>query len=229
MAKHTNKTEENIQAVEQALGKTEQFIEDNQKIILISLGAIVFVILAYFGFQRFYIAPKEKNAASQMFMAEKYFEMDSLNLALNGDGINPGFLTIISDYKLTKAANLSKYYAGVVYMEKGEYETAIDYLEDFDGTDQVLNPMALGAIGDCYVELGSLEKAVSNYLDAAEKNKNEFTTPLFLQKAGWTYELLKDYKNAVVVYKKIKEEFPKSNEAREMDKYIARAEGFLKK
>lgn len=229
MAKRTDKTEENIQAVEQALGKTEQFIEDNQKIILIALGAIVFVILAYFGFQRFYIAPKEKNAAAQMFMAEKYFEMDSLNLALNGDGINPGFLNIISDYKLTKSSNLSKYYAGVIYMQKGEFEKAIDYLEDFDGSDQILEPMASGAMGDCYVELGNLNKAVSNYLDAADKSKNEFSTPLFLQKAGWAYELLKDYKNAVLVYKRIKTEFPKSNEAREMDKYIARAEGFLKK
>ncbi len=229
MAKKTNKTEENIQAVEVALGKTEQFIEDNQKIILIALGSIVFVILAYFGFQKFYITPKEKNAASQMFMAEKYFEMDSLNLALNGDGINPGFLRIISDYKLTKSANLAKYYAGVVYMEKGEYETAIDYLEDFGGNDQVIVPMALGAIGDCYIELGKTEKAVDNYLAAANNNKNEFTSPVFLQKAGWAYELLKDYNNAVVVYKKIKEEFPKSNEAREMDKYIARAEGYLKK
>ncbi len=229
MATKNNKTEENIQAVEHALGKTEQFIEDNQKIILIALGAIVFVVLAYFAFQRFYIVPKEKNAAAQMFMAEKYFEMDSLNLSLNGDGINPGFLKIISDFKLTKSANLAKYYAGVVYMEKGEFETAIDYLEDFSGDDQVLGAMALGAIGDCNVELGKTEKAVSNYLDAANANKNEFSTPLFLQKAGWAYEILKDYKNAVVVYKKIKVEFPKSNEAREIDKYIARAEGLLKK
>jgi len=229
MAKKTNKTEENIQAVEEALGKSEQFIEDNQKPILVILGAIIFIILAYFGFQRFYIAPKEKNAASQMFMAEKYFEMDSLNLALKGDGINPGFLSIISDYKLTKSANLAKYYAGVIYMEKGEFETAIDYLEDFSSDDQVIQPMALGAVGDCYMELGNMDKAVDKYISAADENDNEFTTPVFLQKAGWTYELLKDYDNAIVVYKKIKEEYPKSNEAREMDKYIARAEGFLKK
>jgi len=227
MAKKTTKAEENIQAVEEALGKTEQFIEDNQKTILTVIGVVVLVILIYFGFQRFYIVPKEKKAQEAIFMAEKYFEMDSLNLALNGDGINPGFLDVIDDYSFTKTAKLAHFYAGVVFMNKGDYETAVDHLSDFDSEDRLVAPMALGALGDCWMELNKAEKAADYYIEAAEQGNNEFSSPIFLMKAGWTYEVSGDYANAIKIYKQIKEKYPTSNEGREMDKYIAKAEGLL--
>lgn len=229
MAKKTTKTEENIQAVEEALSRTEHFIETNQKPILIILGIIVVVILGYFGFQKLYIVPKEKSAQEQMFMAEAYFGMDSLDLALNGDGFYPGFLEIIDNYKLTKSANLAKYYTGLIYLNKGDYEIAIEYLKDFDSDDLIIMPMALGAIGDAFMELDMKEDAVDYYLDAANNNENDFTTPQFLLKAAWTYEILGDYEKAVVIYKQIKTEFPRSRQARDIDKYIARANGYLGK
>lgn len=229
MAKKSTQTEENIQAVEQALGKSERFIEENQKPITIILVVLVAIVLGYFGFQRFYIQPKEEKAQIEMFMAEKYFGQDSLNLALNGDGINPGFLQIIENYKFTKSASLANYYVGVIYMKKGEFQNAIDHFKKYKTNDKLLKPMALGATGDAYVELGDNSQAVSFYLKAAKASKNEFTTPVFLMKAGWTYELLSDYQKAIDVYKEIRKEFPQSNEARELEKYIARAEGLLKK
>jgi tetratricopeptide (TPR) repeat protein len=228
MAKQTTKAEENIQAVEEALSRTEQFIEDKQKPLLIVIGVLVLVILAFFGFQRFYLQPQEIEANQQMYMAEKYFGMDSLNLALNGDGINPGFLDIIEDYKWTKSANLALYYTGIVYMKQGEYQTAIDYLNNFSADDILLEPIALGAMGDCYLELDNTNSAIDYYLKAANANSNELTTPTFLMKAGWGYELQNNYKKAVDVYTKIKTDFPKSQEAREIDKYIAYAQGMIR-
>jgi tetratricopeptide (TPR) repeat protein len=139
----------------------------------------------------------------------------------------PGFLSIIDDYGMTKASNLSKYYAGVCYLKLGNYDEAIDYLKSFKGKDQIIGPMAKGALGDAYMEKNESSKAASYYMEAAEMNENEFTTPLFLMKAGWTYELLADYDKAVKVYERIKYDFPASNEAREIDKYIARAKGMM--
>ena len=228
MAKKTTRAEENIQAVEQALSRTEQFIEDNQKPILTVIMVLVVIILAFFGFQRFYIEPQEEKAQLQMFMAEKYFDMDSLNLALNGDGINPGFLDIIDDFKWTKTSNLALYYTGIIYMNKGDFQTAIDYLNNFDGDDNLVEPMAIGAMGDCYIELDNPDKAAEYYLKAANQNENDLTSPTFLMKAGWTYEILGEYQDAVSAYKKIKTDFPKSQEAREIDKYIAHAEGLIR-
>lgn len=223
MAKKQDKTEDRIVAVEEALSRTEQFIEKNQKIILIAIGIVVVVVMVFFGFKRLYLGPKEEEGSQQMFMAERYFEMDSLNLALNGDGMYPGFLGIIDDYKMTKAANLSKYYAGICYLRLGNLDEAIDYLKSFKGRDQIVGPMAKGALGDAYMEKNDTEKAAGYYMAAADMNTNDFTTPMFLMKAGWTYEIMKDYDKAVKVYEKIKYDFPTSNEAREIDKYIARA------
>jgi len=227
MVKKQDKTEGGIVAVEEALSKTERFIENNQKLLTIVIGAIVIVVLVFFGFKRFYMAPREQEVKEQMFMAERYFENDSLSLALNGDGMYPGFLEIIDDYRMTKGANLSKYYAGICYLKMGNFEEAIDHLKSFKGEDQILGPMAKGAIGDAYLELNQPGKAAGYYIDAADLGENEFTTPLFLMKAGWTYEIQKDYKRALETYERIKYKFPTSTEARDIDKYIARAKGLI--
>jgi tetratricopeptide (TPR) repeat protein len=229
MAKKKDRTEEGIVAVEEALSKTEQFIENNQKMLTIIVAVIAILILGFFAFKKLYVEPQQEEATSQMFMAEKYFEMDSLNLALYGDGMYPGFLDIIDDYGITKSANLANYYAGICYLNLGDFEAAIDHLKSFKGRDQILGPMAKGAIGDAYMELNQPDEAVDYYITAAEKSINDFTTPLFYQKAGWAYELLEEYTKAIKVYTKIKEDYAQSNEARDIDKYIARAQGMLNK
>ena len=229
MAKKKDKTEEKIVAVEEVLGKTEQFIEKNQKILTIIVGIIVVLVLGYFGYKKFYLAPLEKEAQSQIFMAEMYFEQDSLNRALYGDGNYLGFLDIIDDYSSTKTGNLANYYAGICFLKKGEFEEAIDYLKNFSSSDQIIGPMASAAIGDAYMELGDPEKSITYYLEAAGKSNNEFTAPTFLMKAAWTYEELGEYNKALKLYERIKKEFYQSYEAREIDKYIARAKSLSAK
>ena len=229
MAKKIDKTEERIVAVEEAFSKTEQFIEKNQKLILILVGAIIIVVLGYFGFKRLYLAPREKEAQSQMFMAEIYFETDSLTKALKGDGNYLGFLDIIDQYKFTKSANLSHYYAGICYLKKGEFQNAIDQLGDFSSGDEMIAPMAIGAIGDAFMELNNTDKAIDYYLKAADKRKNDLTSPMFLMKAGMAYELEGKNDLALKTYMRIKTEFARTNEGRDIDKYIARLNGLLKK
>ncbi len=228
MAKKKDSTEERIVAVEEALSKTEQFIESNQKILTYVIGGIIVIILLFFGYNKFIKHPREKSAATAMFRAEYYFDKDSLNLALNGDGENSGFLDIIDQYGSTKSGNLAKYYAGVCYYKQGNYNKAIDYFKKFGSSDLITPAMALGAIGDSYMQLGNAEKAAEYYMDAANKNANEFSSPTFLLKAGWTYEILNNWEKALSSYEKLKKDFPKSREARDIDKYIARAKAHLK-
>jgi tetratricopeptide (TPR) repeat protein len=227
--KKINKTEERIVAVEEAFGKTEQFIEKYQNIILIVLGVIIVIVLGFFGFKRFYLAPKEKDAQSQMFMAEKYFEQDSLKKALNGDGQYLGFLAIIDEYGITKSANLSHYYAGICYLKLGQYDQALQMLGKFKSGDLVVGPMAKGAMGDAYMELKQVQKAADFYTEAAEMKKNDFTSPLFFMKAAMAYEELGNLEKALTMYKRIKEDFPRSPEGREIDKYISYTEALMKK
>ena len=216
--------DQRLENIEESLTRTEQFIVNNQKVISIVVGVIVVAILAYFGFQRYYQQPKTKEAQEQMFMAQKYFESDSLDKALYGDGNSLGFIDITDEYSFTKPGNLANYYAGISFLKKGEYNQAIDYLGDFESDDHILGPMAIGATGDAYLELGDTEKAASYYIDAADKVDNDFTSPLFLFKAGQVYEIMGDYDGAIDVYTRIKDDYPRSNEGRTIDKYIARAE-----
>jgi tetratricopeptide (TPR) repeat protein len=219
------KTEERIHTVEEALSKTEEFIEKHQKIILIVVGVLIVAVLVFFGFRKYYLEPKEKEAQAQLFMAEMYFEQDSLYKALNGDGNYLGFLDIRDQFGLTKSANLATYYAGICYLKMGDFENAISFLRKFSGGDKVVGPMATGAIGDAYMELDQTDQAIDYYLDAADQSNNDVTAPLFLMKAGMAYEIQGKYKKALEQYKRIKTEYPRSFEATEIDKFISAMEG----
>jgi len=223
MAKKINKTEDKIVAVEEALGRTEQFIEKNQKTLTITISVIIVIVLGFFGYTKFIVQPQEKEAQSQMFMAEMYFQKDSLDKALYGDGNYLGFIDIVDGYGITKSAKLANYYAGICLLKKGEFENAIDYLKNFSSNDHIVAPMALGAIGDAYSELKDFDNAASYYMKAANDDNNEFTSPTFFFKAGLTYEILKDYKNALKVYQRIQDDYKNSSEARDIEKYITRA------
>lgn len=221
------KAEQRLENIEVGLSRTESFIVENQNIISIVVGGVVVIILAFFGFQKYYLEPQNIEAQDQMYNAQRYFESDSLDKALYGDGNSLGFIDIADDYGITKAGNLANYYAGLAFLKKGNFDQALDYLKSFESSDHVVGSMAKGAIGDAYLEKGDRSSAVSYYLEAAHRDANDFSTPLFLMKAGNVYELDKEYSKAVDTYTKIKLDYPKSDEARNIDKYIARAKGFM--
>ncbi len=227
MAKKETAGEDRMVAVEEALGRSERFIENNQKILIYVIMGIIIIVLGYFGYQRFYISPMEKNAQEEIFMAQKYFDADSLDRALYGDGNALGFIDIIDDYGSTKTGNLARYYAGVCLLKKGNFEEAIEYLEDHDPVDNIIGPMALGALGDAYLELNEPDRAAGYYMEAAEHSENDFTTPLFLYKAGMTYEMMKEYEDAFDAYDRIYRDFYRSAEGRTIERNIARVERLM--
>lgn len=222
--KHHEAADTGFENVENALSRTEKYIEDNQKSLVIIVAAIVIIVGGYIGYRRFLVTPKEKEAQSQMFVAQQYFQQDSFNLALNGDGNNPGFLEIIDEYGITQSANLSQYYAGISYLRTGKFEEAIDHLKQFDSNDEMVAPIALGAIGDAYSELGNFEDALDFYVKASGYNDNEFTTPIYLMKAGLLYEETGKFEKAIDTYQKIKNQYANTTEGRQIDKFIARAQ-----
>jgi len=219
------KKEENPQGlknVEETLTRTEQLLEENYKPLLIGLAVLVVLVgAAWLG--RMYLSKKNDEAQSQMFQAQKYLEMDSLNLALKGDGNYLGFADIASEYKFTKAGNLARYSAGICNLQLGNYEEAIRYLDKYSKKDKVIGSIAIGATGDAYVELGNTEKGIAKYLEAADFADNQFNTPLYLMKAAELYEMSGKYAEALKLYQRIKDKYPSSTEGVTIDKYIARA------
>jgi tetratricopeptide (TPR) repeat protein len=163
-----------------------------------------------------------------MYQAERYLEMDSLKLALNGDGNYLGFLDIAKSYRLTKSGNLALYSAGICYLHLGQYQDAIDFLNKYSKKDKVIGSLAIGAIGDAYVELGDLNKGITKYIEAADYAMNSFNTPLFLLKAGELYEMNGKQSEALKLYERIEREYPESTEGSTIDKYIARVKLLIK-
>ena len=219
--------DERLENVEEALSKTELWIENNQKTLWIILIALLVVAFGIFGVTK-YKQKRNETASKLIYKAQDYFNKEQYDNALNGDGNNVGFLDIVSSYGNTKTGKLAAYYAGIAYMKQGDYQDAIEYLKKYTNNDQVLAPLALGAIGDCYMELDDLQAAASYYGKAAAKNANDFTSPMFLAKQGNTYEIIGDYAKALQAYKTLKKDFPSSNEAFEISKSISLMEEKLK-
>ena len=220
--KKSDKATARVEGVEQALTRAEQFIETYQKQIVWVVSVVLGIVVLYMAFQRFYVEKKSQEAAAQMFPAEQYFENDDWERALDGDGNNLGFVDIISDYRFTPSANLAKYYAGLCCLRIDEYEEAINYLSKFRSKDKMLSSIALGSIGDAYAQLGESEKAVNFYKKAAERKSNDFTSPLYLLRAGILLENEGNLKEAGELYERIKTNYAVSTEGRTIDKYIAR-------
>jgi tetratricopeptide (TPR) repeat protein len=225
-----NKKDENpttISSVEETLSRSEHYLEENYKVLLTALGVIVVLVgLGWLG--KMYLNKRNDEAQSQMFQAEKYFEADSLKLALNGDGNYLGFLDIAKQYKFTNTGNLAKYSAGICYLHLGNYNEAIDYLNKYSKKDNVIGSLAIGATGDAYVQLGNMEKGISKYIEAADYAKNSFNTPLFLMKAAELYELTNKFPEALKIYERIESQYPESTEGTTIAKYIARVKLLIK-
>lgn len=212
-----------MEKIEVTLSKTEQYIEDNQKTILIVLVALIVVVGGFLAYRSFYVAPREVEAQKAMFAAQQYFEKDSFKLALNGDGNYMGFKYIIDEYGSTKAGNLANYYAAVSSLRLGQFQQALDYIESFSTDDDLLLPISIGIKGDVNMELNKVDEAISFYKKAAAAKSNAFTSPMYLLKAGLALESKGQNKDALELYNRIKTDYSKSETARTIDKYIERA------
>ncbi|MBZ5856164.1 YfgM family protein [Flavihumibacter profundi] len=222
MADHKHIPVETIPEVE-IVDKVTGFWQQNSKNILIGVAAIVIIAGGVAGYKYFISGPKTEKANEAIFRAENYFRMDSLQLALNGDATNPGFIKIIDRYSGTPAANLSKFYAGASYLRLGDYAKAEKYLKDFSTGAPQINARAKSLLADTYSEQGKKEEAAKLYREAAGLfDKDEFNSSEYLFRAGYLYESLGKNAEAIEAYKTIKEKYPRTERGFEVDKYLAR-------
>ena len=225
-------TAEVFSKLDETASITEDWVAKNQKIIIGLVAAVALFTIGYLAYQRFIAAPQQEEAANEMFVAQQNFQKatdgvasDSLyKLSLNGSEGKFGFLKIADEYSGTDAGNLANYYAGIAYLNTGKYTEAIDYLSKFKSDDIVLGALAKGAIGDAYSQKNQPKEALENYLKAAESNKNDFTTPRFLLKAGKTALALGNKADALKYFTDIKDNFEGTPEAASVDVLIGLAQ-----
>ena len=206
--------------LQQEQTSTENFFKKNQKSLTYALVAAIVLIGGFFGYTELYQKPREAKAADAMFMAEKYFANDSSNFVLNGDGQSKGVLYIIKEFSGTKAANLAKYYAGVSYFRMNDFNKSIEYLKDFSTDAKQIQAVAYGTLGDAYASLNKVDEAVSHYKKAGEYfPEDEAISSEYLFRAAAFLELNNKTEEAIELYTKIKNEYPKSEKGFMADKY----------
>ncbi|HFA48373.1 MAG TPA: tetratricopeptide repeat protein [Bacteroidetes bacterium] len=219
--KKNKKEDEILLDLTEVTGQAEDFFERNQKTILAAATAIALLVGGYLFYQNFILKPRQMEVVEQMSEAEYQFERDSFGLALaNPGGGYPGFADIVKNYSGTDAANAALYYAGVSTLNRGEYDAAISYLEDFDADGELLPIMKQGTLGDAYSEKGDLDKALSLYNKAVSAGDNELLTPYYLKKVAMLSEKLGKTDAALKAWERIKKDYPSSTEAREASKFI---------
>lgn len=215
---------ENPEALAGQISKAEIFFLKNKNVVLGFAGAILLAVVAYGGY-RFYIGNQEDKAQNALAGVVYDFEADSLQKALNGSGGNEGLLAIADGYKGTDASNLANFYSGVALLKQGKYDEAISHLESFGSSDLLLEARAKSLIGDAYLEKNQAADAISYYKKAADYDKNEFFTPVYLMKLALAQEKANQNADAVSTYKRIVDEFPLSSEVVNAKKYMGLLEG----
>ncbi|WP_264534949.1 tetratricopeptide repeat protein [Flavobacterium sp. N1736] len=218
--------------LDETASRTEDWVAKNQKIIIGLVAGIAVATIGYLAYQKFIEAPKQDEAANEMFVAQQNFQKatdgvasDSLyKLALNGSEGKFGFIKIAEEYSGTDAGNLANYYAGMAYLNTGKFDDAIKYLGEFKSEDLILSALAKGAIGDAYSQKNQQKEALEYYVKAAESNKNDFTTPRFLLKAGKTAIALGQKEDALKYLTDIKENYDTTPEAASVDVLIGLAQ-----
>ena len=203
------------------MNRTQQFADKNKNLLTGVLTVAVLIIGGIFWY-KWYVNKQDVTAQEQLFPAVFYFEKDSLNKALDGDGnYTDGFVAISDDYGVTEAGNLADFYAGVSFLKEGEYDQAIAHLSDFSSDDYLVQARAYCLLGDAYLQKGQTGDAISNYKKATEYYPNKEFTPMYLLKLATAYEVSNDMNSAAMIYQKIIDDYPAAQEVNTAKKYLA--------
>lgn len=214
---------EQVLNVEEAVSRSEAFVNKNKKNLIVGVVAVVVLIAVGMLLSTFVIAPREQKAAEALFVGEKYFQDGNYEVALNGDQYEyAGFAAVADDFGGTKAANLAKAYEGLCLAKLGRYEEAIPVLKSFKGNDMMVAPSVLAALGNCYAQVGDEAQAASTLVKAANKADNNVLSPAYLIQAGQIYEKLGKKADALKAYQQIKDKYYGSMQSMDIDKYIER-------
>lgn len=196
--------------------------EANKKPINMIATIALVVIVGGFAYFQFYRAPRVEKAATTIAWAQRMLEVDSFNLALNGNAEHQGFLNVQKKFSGTPTANLCNHYIGVCYLQMGDYDKAIKYLKDFDAKGSLLSYASWGALGDAYMEKGDLKNGIEYYKKASGNKGDDAITPIFLYRLGVAYEMNNETDKAKEAYKTIKTEYPRAQIAQDIDRHLAR-------
>ncbi|MCS7075261.1 MAG: tetratricopeptide repeat protein [Bacteroidia bacterium] len=226
----TSLEDKQIEEIVSKAPSAEQFLIQNKKKILYGLGIVVLVTGIVIGYLYLFGGDEneanEKAAKANMYFSQNIAESapkdsTALDKAIKGDGQNKGLEYIAKEYSNTKVGQLANYELGMIYYRKGNKDLALKYLEKYSPGKNILAITTYGTMAAIYEDKLNKEKAAEYYKKAAEVYPLSNLSPAYLMQAGRVYEQIKKYDEALACYQKIKNEYPDSQEAKEVEKNIA--------
>ena len=216
MAKKTKPEDDTLLDVGEVYTKTERFVDENRRTLTYGVGGLAVLILAVIGYQSFVVGPAEAAAETDAWRAENYFEMDSMSLAALGDGYVAGLEEVMADHEGTAAGQRAAYRIGIYYRDAGDFEGAIAAFEEVNVGDDVVQVLAAGNIGDCYVELADYESAQAAFNNAislaTSSMAEDVLAPMFLYKGALVEIELGNNAQAKKHLDRIVEDYPTSQQ-----------------
>ncbi len=183
----------------------------------IGVAVVALGVLGYFAYRQFVWQPANVKSMDNYWVGLNYAAKDSTDMALDE----------LAGHKKKYDGKVGGEVAQFVYarqmMNQGEFKKAIDELEGVDVDDAYVNILAVGLQADCYSEMENYEKAANVYLEAADMEENDLTTPMYLMKAGLCAEEINNFQKATECYERIRDDYPQFAAQRQIDKYIGRA------
>ncbi|RMH65947.1 MAG: tetratricopeptide repeat protein [Bacteroidetes bacterium] len=221
--KHITKRHQELRqdTVVTAYARAWGFFEQNRNLVFIGLGVLVAVVLFAIGLV-FYQHNQEQKAQEALAAIVPVYEAGNYQQALDGTPETMGLLAVAEEYGGTDAGNLARFYAADAAYKTGNYELAAELFRAFDKEKNLIGASALAGEADAYVALGRPADAAPLYLRAARLYDDPLSSPLYLLQAGLAFEQAGEYDRAREAFEAIREDYPDSPQAAEVDLYLAR-------
>ena len=187
------------------------------KQITYAIGGLFLIVLLYFAYKQFIWSPANEKSQDGYWMAQNYIAKDSTDKAI------AVLVPFVKKYDGKSGGELGQYLLGTLYMKKGDFKKALSTLEGVSLDDQYISTICIGLQGDCQSELKKYKSAAELYVKAADRDENDFTTPMYLFKAGGCAEKTGDFASATELYTRIRDDYPAYANKKTIDKYIARS------
>ena len=201
-----------------SINAVKEKINSSKKLKLATyvISGVLAASLLFVLYKMFFYEPANTESKAAYWRGLNFAVKDSTDKAIQE------LESAVESYDGKQGGEVSQFLLATQYMKKGKFEEAITELEGTDVDDTYLSAMKSGLIADCKNEMKDYAAAVELYIEAASINENNFTTPMYLFKAGLCAEKVKDFTKAVECYQKIKDDYPDYGN-RKYEKYLSRA------
>jgi tetratricopeptide (TPR) repeat protein len=188
----------------------------NLRVITYTIGGLLVATIGYLAYYQFVKVPKAKKSEDSYWYGMNLIAQDSTDMAIQE------LQSQVKKFDGLTGGENAQFLLASQYMKKGDFKKALTELEKVNVKDSYVSAMVVGLQGDCNSQMKKYKEAAALYQKAAKVDVNEFTSPMYLFKAGLVSEELQDYASALKFYEEIKDQFTTFANQKTIDKYIAR-------